>query len=153
MPIFFYKTNRFDSIRIMNRIESNRESECSSPQYTWSTFHPTVQEVGQGQASPKYRRSAFQPTVQVKATVYCPIQPAVQQLRPAHSMQRQQTSPVYRPRLQCGDSSNPRYNRPAHSKQGQHSSPQYRPRLLVRSSPWYNRSGPAHNKQGQNSIS
>jgi len=27
---FFYKTNRFESIRITNRIDSNRELECSS---------------------------------------------------------------------------------------------------------------------------
>jgi len=26
---FFYKTNRFESIRITNRIDSNRELECS----------------------------------------------------------------------------------------------------------------------------
>ena len=26
----FYKTNRFESIRITNRIDSNRELECSS---------------------------------------------------------------------------------------------------------------------------
>jgi len=28
---FFYKTNRFESIRIRNRICSNRELECSTP--------------------------------------------------------------------------------------------------------------------------
>ena len=28
---FFYKTNRFESIRITNRIDSNRELECSIP--------------------------------------------------------------------------------------------------------------------------
>ena len=27
---FFYKTNRFESIRITNRIDSNRELECST---------------------------------------------------------------------------------------------------------------------------
>jgi len=32
---FFYKTNRLDSIRITNRIDSNRELECST-QRLWS---------------------------------------------------------------------------------------------------------------------
>jgi len=27
---FFYETNRFESIRITNRIDSNRELECST---------------------------------------------------------------------------------------------------------------------------
>jgi len=30
---FFYKTNRFESIHITNRIDSNRELECSWQQY------------------------------------------------------------------------------------------------------------------------
>ena len=30
---FFYKTNRFESIRITNRIDSNRELECSTARY------------------------------------------------------------------------------------------------------------------------
>ena len=34
---FFYKTNRFESIRITNRIYSNRELECSTDERT--TFH------------------------------------------------------------------------------------------------------------------
>ena len=37
---FFYKTNRFKSIRITNRIDSNRELECSSLHcwYVWHTL-------------------------------------------------------------------------------------------------------------------
>jgi len=40
---FFYKTNRFESIRITNRIYSNRELECSTlcdpPQPRLTSFH------------------------------------------------------------------------------------------------------------------
>ena len=37
---FFYTTNRFESIRITNRIDSNRELECSSLHcwYVWHTL-------------------------------------------------------------------------------------------------------------------
>jgi len=31
---FFFKTNRFESIRITNRIDSNRELECSRTRLT-----------------------------------------------------------------------------------------------------------------------
>ena len=34
---FFYKTNRFESIRITNRIDSNRELECSSHSSGWTS--------------------------------------------------------------------------------------------------------------------
>jgi len=38
---FFYKTNRFESIRITNRIDSNRELECSSLHYRLVAYRLT----------------------------------------------------------------------------------------------------------------
>ena len=36
---FFYKTNLFESIRITNRIDSNRELECSTSMRTFILWH------------------------------------------------------------------------------------------------------------------
>jgi len=42
---FFYKTNRFELVRITNRIDSNRESECSSVQCCCNASYMTERKT------------------------------------------------------------------------------------------------------------